>query len=435
MSNFIKIKSQFNQFIRTLETDDLTPYEIKLLNLITENFDSIASVGTAAGKRAVLLNDLINQHRDNLKADLLKCEDTTTQSTNNVVKIKSIEIENFRGFASKEVFDLSKPKVLVYGPNGSGKTSFCEALEFSLLGYLSEAEAKRIDVKNYITNLHTSKSSHPIVKGLNSNDGVVDIDANPDNYYFCFIEKNRIVDFARYSSKTQGQQEGLLATLFGLDDFYSFINGFTDNITTRIPIESQKQKNLDNKKLEIEGYKQSIKTSKEKLVELEKQKQVIAENSKLNKPFDELDLYINGKEEIKGRITFIEDELQKPKEKIHTHSSINELFESISIIKKTLSTFEVNNEKLEYEKEKINFVELFRLVENFEETLSEKCPVCETPVDQAKVNPYKNAKAKLNEFKAVADIQKVRDSAWTSLVSDVYTFTNQFEKRKKVLMN
>src|SRR5690554_2341701 len=110
MSNFIKIKSQFNQFIRTLEPDDLTPYEIKLLNLITENFDSIASVGTAAGKRAILLNKLINQHRDILNADLLKYEDTTTQDTNDVVKINSIEIENFRGFASKEVFDLSKPK-------------------------------------------------------------------------------------------------------------------------------------------------------------------------------------------------------------------------------------------------------------------------------------------------------------------------------------
>jgi len=431
MSEYTKIKSQFNQFIRTLKPDELNPYEIKLINLITDNFDSVASLGTAAGKRAALLNELINQHREKLKTILPKIEDNAQKKVNDIIKINSIEIENFRGFASKEIFDLSKPKILVYGPNGSGKTSFCEALEFSLLGYLSEAEAKRIDVKHYITNLHTGKSSHPIVKGANSNDEIIDINANPDSYYFCFIEKNRIIDFARYSSKTQGQQENLLATLFGLDEFYSFINGFTDNITGRIPIESQKQKELDRKTLEIEGHKQSSKTSKEKLIEFEKQKQTISENSKLSKTFDELDLYINGNQEIKGRIALIDEELQKPKGKLFTHSSIIELFESITSIEKTLSTFEANNTKFEEEKEKINFVELFRLVEKFKETLSDKCPVCETPIEQAKINPYENAKTKLNELEGIAKIQQDRDNAWSNLVSDVYTFTNDFEARKK----
>lgn len=431
MSEYTKIKSQFNQFIRTLKPDELNPYEIKLINLITDNFDTVASVGTAAGKRAALLNELINQHRERLKTILPKIEDNAQKKVNDIIKINSIEIENFRGFASKEIFDLSKPKILVYGPNGSGKTSFCEALEFSLLGYLSEAEAKRIDVKHYITNLHTGKSSHPIIKGANSKDEIIDITANPDSYYFCFIEKNRIIDFARYSSKTQGQQENLLATLFGLDEFYSFINGFTDNITGRIPVESQKQKELDKKNLEIEGHKQNIKTSIEKLIEFEKQKQPISEKSELSKSFEELYIYINGNQEIRGRIAIIDEELQKPKSKLFTHSSVNELFESISSIEKTLSTFEVNNTKFEEEKEKINFVELFRLVENFEETLFDKCPVCETPVEQAKVNPYENAKTKLNELEGIAKIQQERDNAWSNLVSDVYTFTNDFEARKK----
>src|SRR5690606_13191745 len=106
----------------------------------------------------------------------------------------------------------------------------------------------------------------------------------------------------------------------------------------------------------------------------------------------------------------IDDELQKPKGKIYTHSSVNVLFESISNIEKTLLAFEVNNTKFEQEKEKINFVELFRLVENFEDTLSEKCPVCETPVEQAKINPYKNAKAKLNELEGIAKIQQDRET-------------------------
>ncbi len=431
MSSFNKIKSQYNQFIRALKSDQLTPYEVKLINLISDNFDAVASVGTAAGKRALLLNDLINQNRDKLSKILPKTEDETKASTNDIKRINSIEIENFRGFASKEAFDLDKPKVLVYGPNGSGKTSFCEALEYSLLGYLSEADAKRIDVKQYITNVHTEKSSQPVLTGTNSKGEIVDIKVSPDSYYFCFIEKNRIIDFARYSSKTQGQQESLLATLFGLDEFNSFINGFTDNISGKIPVESIKQKQLDEKKQELAGQKQNIENSSNKNTEFEVQKKSIAENSKLNKTFDELDLYINGNQDVKGRIELIDNELKKPKGKLFTHTITNELLESISKIEKTITLFEENNTKFEQEKDKVSFVEIFKLVQNFEETISDKCPVCETLIEQTKINPYDNARVKLKELEGIAKIQKDRDNAWIKLVSDVYSFSNDFENREK----
>jgi AAA15 family ATPase/GTPase len=429
--SFNKIKSQYNQFIRTLKPDELTPYEIKLINLISDNFDSVASVGTAAGKRASLLNELINQNRDKLSQDLPKIEDETKASTNDITRIRSIEIENFRGFASKEVFDLDKPKVLVYGPNGSGKTSFCEALEYSLLGYLSEADAKRIDVKQYITNVHTSKSSQPILAGTNSKGEIIDIKVSPDSYYFCFIEKNRIIDFARYSSKTQGQQENLLATLFGLDEFYSFINGFTENISGKIPVESLKQKELDGKTQELAGQKQNIKSSTEKKSELEGQKKSIAENSKLNKTFDALDLYINGNQNTKGRIALIDEQLQRPKGRLFTYTTTNELLESVLKIEKHITLFEKNDTKFEQEKDKISFVEIFKLVQNFEETLSDKCPVCETPIEETKINPYDNARVKLKELEGIAKIQQDRDNAWNKLVYDTYSFSNDFESRRK----
>jgi hypothetical protein len=431
MTSFNKIKSQYNQFIRTLKPDELTPYEIKLINLISYNFDSVASVGTAAGKRALLLNDLINENRDILSNSLPKIEDETKTSTNDITRINSIEIENFRGFASKEVFDLNKPKVLVYGPNGSGKTSFCEALEYSLLGYLSEADAKRIDVKQYITNVHTAKSSQPVLTGTNSIGETVDIKVSPDSYYFCFIEKNRIIDFARYSSKTQGQQESLLATLFGLDEFNSFINGFTENISGKIPVESLKQKELDEKTIELTGQKQNIENSSNKNSEFEGQKKSIAETSKINKTFDELDLYINGNQDVKGRIELIDNELKKPKEKLFTHTITNELLESISKIEKTITLFEENNTKFKQEKDKVSFVEIFKLVKNFEQTLSDKCPVCETPIEQTKVNPYDNATVKLKELEGISKIQQDRDNAWIKLVTDVYSFANDFENREK----
>jgi hypothetical protein len=56
MTSLSKIKSQYNQFIRSLKNNELGPYEAKLINSISDNFHSIASVSNASGKRALLLN-------------------------------------------------------------------------------------------------------------------------------------------------------------------------------------------------------------------------------------------------------------------------------------------------------------------------------------------------------------------------------------------
>jgi DNA sulfur modification protein DndD len=431
MSDYNKIKSQFNQFIQSLKPDELTAYEIKLINLFLGNFDSVASVGTAQGKRASLINDLINVNRNTVSEELKKIEEKATQNIENITKLNVLEVENFRGFASKETFQLDKPKVLVYGPNGSGKTSFCEALEFSLLGYLSEAEAKRMDVRQYVTNVYTQLFTQPVITGINSKNEIVNLSHNPDSYYFCFIEKNRIIDFARYSSKTQGQQENLLATLFGLDEFYSFVNGFTENISGKIPIESVKQNDLDKKTLVITGQKQNIVTSTKKLAEIEKQKRILSEKYKVNKTFEELDFYTNGNLEQKGRIDLIDEELQKPQGKSFQHSSVKDLFDSIINIEKTITLFETNNTKFEQEKDKISFRSIFQLVQNFEITITDKCPVCETLVEQTTINPYDNARIKLKELEGIAEIELNRDTSWNNLVSEGYSFSTEFEIRKK----
>lgn len=431
MSSYNKIKSQFNQFIRTLMPDEITPYEIKLIHLISDNFDSIATVGTAVGKRASLINDLINQNRNTVSQELKKVEETATHSNASIIKLNALEVENFRGFATKETFQLDKPKILVYGPNGSGKTSFCEALEYSLLGYLSEAEAKRIDVKQYITNVYTQKFTQPIITGTNSKSEIVNLSTNPDSYYFCFIEKNRIIDFARYSSKTQGQQENLVATLFGLDEFYSFVNGFTENISGKIPIELIKQKELDKKILEITGQKQNIENSTKKIAEIEEQKKIISENNKLNKTFEELDLSINGAQEQKGRIALIDEELQKPQGTLFQHPSVEDLFNSILNIEKLTTLFESNNTIFEQEKSKISYRAIFQLVQDFETIITDKCPVCETPIEETNINPYENARIKLKELEDIAEIELNQDTSWNNLVADVYSFSTEFENRKK----
>jgi AAA15 family ATPase/GTPase len=45
------------------------------------------------------------------------------------VAIRSVTIENFRGFRDQQVIDLAASATVVCGSNGKGKTSFFDALQ------------------------------------------------------------------------------------------------------------------------------------------------------------------------------------------------------------------------------------------------------------------------------------------------------------------
>ena len=57
--------------------------------------------------------------------------------------IDRVRVEAFRGFRDAREFDLSAAAVIVTGPNGTGKTSFFDALQWGLLGSLERLESLR----------------------------------------------------------------------------------------------------------------------------------------------------------------------------------------------------------------------------------------------------------------------------------------------------
>ncbi|NUA30541.1 AAA family ATPase [Cupriavidus basilensis] len=48
--------------------------------------------------------------------------------------LKSVSIQNFRAYRTKKVFELGSAVTILYGPNGFGKTSFFDALDFAVTG-------------------------------------------------------------------------------------------------------------------------------------------------------------------------------------------------------------------------------------------------------------------------------------------------------------
>lgn len=64
-------------------------------------------------------------------------------STRSEPAIRRVTIEAFRGFRDRQEFDIDASAVIVAGPNGTGKTSFFDALQWALIGRIERLESVR----------------------------------------------------------------------------------------------------------------------------------------------------------------------------------------------------------------------------------------------------------------------------------------------------
>jgi len=83
------------------------------------------------------------------------------------MRLKEITICGFRGFNKKQTLSLDNNIVLIYGLNGSGKSSLGEALEWLFWGDLSRRErssCKSEYMTNYLRNIHYEAEENPFVE-------------------------------------------------------------------------------------------------------------------------------------------------------------------------------------------------------------------------------------------------------------------------------
>lgn len=228
-----------------------------------------------------------------------------------------------------------------------------------------------------------------------------------------FYRKSRIENFARISANTPSEKNNLLSILFGLSEFNEFVNEFTDKIENYVDIEGKKNKELKLKSAPIKVHKDNIKKEETSLNEIETKKSNISTEAKLNKSFDDLDLYIHGTAKQKGRISIIDKELSKPALIKYEIPTISTLKNNLSEVQTYLT--EYKNYLSEYieKKDTVKFKKLYDLVITLQPLAKDKCPVCETPVKDTVRHPYENAQTKLNELQYIAkledDLEKSKD--------------------------
>lgn len=64
-------------------------------------------------------------------------------------RIKRVEIEAFRAYGKRQEFDVDADVVVLYGPNGLGKTSFFDALDYVCTGRIGRLCRRRISPKEF----------------------------------------------------------------------------------------------------------------------------------------------------------------------------------------------------------------------------------------------------------------------------------------------
>lgn len=419
MATYDQEKHFFNMFVTEAEPAGLTPAERKLINLIRKHFDILAPLGTAGGKRADKFANLISNEWTTTSDILDRADGDKSSGLVNLKQLNDITIEEFRAFSNHEHIDLSKKYTFVYGPNGSGKSSFFEALEYCLIGDIQEANSRRQTTANYIRNLTTGKSKQPILRAIDQTDKVVVVAASRTDYQFCFIEKNRIENFARISSQTREKQVNLLATLFSLDSFNKFVEGFTDNITVRVDTEGRQAKELRDKEISIAADRKNKEVSEATLQDLTERKEKLVQEVGVAPNFDDLVKFINGDTISEGRVRQLENKLEKPVESDLEIESTEEIQKQLQALRETQQRYLHNKELLQSQSEKEAYLQLYQAVKVLEPQSLNRCPACQTPIGksflgwkQTKINPYEAARKGLEELRAIGllkqDIKSLR---------------------------
>lgn len=401
------IKAEYLRFLQTLNNQATPDYVRKIANLVQANLEALVPLTTHQGQRVRKIVSLAQAKWDTTSSAIQPLPENIGEQIAKVSKLKSMHVGPFRGFARQEVFDLTSRLVLIYGPNGTGKSSFCEALEYGLLGNVAEAESKRFrDQQSYLKNAYVNSFISPDIRAYDNQDNEIIVTPNEAAYRFCFVEKNRIDSFSRIAAQAPAKQTELISTLFGLESFTDFVRNFTPEIDTRyIDLIGAKATLLTQKRQALSGAEQQIKLNTEELQRIAMEEQNLANEYRENANFSQMVLELNGDDEKPGLIQQLEYELQQP---ISTKSNLSSapLEELCKSIVANVTDLEKKQQELASVSQQVSFKQLYEAVSQVQQSSPNDCPACKTPLSHVRINPYNLASEELQKLQQLALTQQ-----------------------------
>jgi DNA sulfur modification protein DndD len=435
------IRAEYIRFLQTLNAEGASADVRKVANFVLQHLDTLIPLSTAQGQRIKKIAKLAPANWSAVSSDIQPPSEQATEQASPIIQLKSLSVGPFRGFARHEEFDLASQLVLIYGPNGTGKSSFCEALEYGLLGNIAEAESKRFrNQQDYLKNAHTKSFTPPILVGVDNQGNDIPVSANETIYRFCFVEKNRIDTFSRIAAQAPSKQSELISTLFGLDAFTEFVGNFTDTMDERyIDLEGAKAKELKEKRQTLAGHQQQLKTTiPEEFHSIESEKKTLANQYREGSVFTQMATELNGSEDKAGLIKQLEADLQKP-----IASKSNLTIDELQALKQSVETDigerDSKQEELSTASQQVSFKQLYEAVTQLKESSPEQCPACQTPLSHVIVNPFDHADAELIKLQHLGQLQeevkRLEGDIGTSLVKlseMIKTCCSRFPENKEL---
>ncbi|WP_420231904.1 hypothetical protein ACN079_22490 [Pseudomonas sp. ABY48] len=325
------------------------------------------------------------------------------------IELKSLgamRVKNFRGFGALPGDDkgtyvkFSSGKNIFYAPNGGGKTSLCEAIEYIVTGSLKEADRRHTKVNEYIR-----RGQEKVNLVLKASDGS-NFTSSP-KWSTCFIDRNRLQEFSLLGSKdTSFVERDVLAALFGLEEIEELIQRFV------LP----KSFNLDHLKSYSTKEKiENLKNHHREHLHIKKQHlQEIYDNRKeicLELGLDRYDRFEMGKRfEYKKRLLeYKEDKLRNLKTLSLPQYITKHRYEAVlRTLRRAILSYDTSVAELADNLSEIDFQKLFEVIDKIGESQDEnlRCPACLTPVDDTVENPFIRAKKELNRFETLKALQE-----------------------------
>ena len=404
-------KRDFERFIAWLHLPTTqSPPEVKrLANLALANFDVLAQTVRQHSQRSTYLVDHARRALAQTPDGPPDIQAVADDGTWPWQRLRNMTIGPFRGFRTPEPFDLQKRVILFYGPNGSGKTSFCEGLEYGLLGSVEEAETKRIYGRTYLANLHERRFEPPTLRATDNQNREVAVDSNPDTFRFCFIEKNRIDAFSRIAARPPAQRTELIATLFGMDKFNEFVGHFNESIDQQLVLTATKQLALTGKRNALANDQAIVNDEAKALLSLANEEAALALTHSAGMTYAGLKALI-GTAAAPGRLHQLEGILN-----VVPPATIGLSREGL------LSAFEASRQgqeeltgittKLEARSSQVSFKDLYTAVLALQASEGDHCPACDTPLSHANSNPFDKAATGLAQLKELGELQEERKAA------------------------
>jgi len=398
------ILAEYQRFLAALAVRPVAEDVRRMANLVLHHLPHLAEVGATRRARSTRLAPIAVQHLPTISFNLPAFRDIEA-ATQPLGRVHELQVGPFRGFMRPETFDLSRCITLVYGANGTGKSSFCEALETALLGSISEAQVKRVDHHTYCNNARLRHHVPPVLTSVSGTEPPTPVRPNEEAYRFCFIEKNRLDDFARIAARTPGDQRQLIATLFGVDQFADFVRGFNPSLDENLDLVGQKAQELATRRAQLATAEQTIQENAAKLEQFALQEAVLAAQISPDSTYTAICDWLLGTETQQGRLAYVQACLDAPQPVVYgiTAANLTALLDEafrVNVIW-LASTAELTRRSGE-----VSYKQLYEAVQQLADSVPGACPACGTVLTDVAQNPYERASNGLEQLSELAELQR-----------------------------